>query len=462
MANKDNIHIDYSKIKQNVIAENWPSDVPKSGSEYRSLSKQIDNIIARLKDESSPLQWLPLNIMTETEITEFILNILSRKGKRELFNNLKSQGLKEDLDDLYVDKINHKEQERFAKEFPTLGNTKVREVLPEIRMKIRFDWLVKNKEHKKRIADVINWSDSILEELYRESGLAKMIGIGIHNPDYLEAYADFAEGCVGEILIFEVLLNDFYSDKQQILDFIWKHINRITDAALEEYAEKEKSVIKYLREEHGYTESRVDDFTEYFVSYLKRKSLYEEMDGIFSVLLDEIELQPEIFYGLLPIERESLADYTDAELKELILSGVSQSSYDSKLCEVKELLKMAQEHGNVWVSANSVQDIRVAFRETYISKCRYGKRQAMRIARDILLDYGSTEEQKLFYDIKLMRGYFCEWGILKWYPYYVKILRKIRDQILLAYNSMDDDMAFKGINRLLYDFCDIVYYSEKN
>lgn len=268
--------MNFQEVKDIIIGEKWSG--PKSGNEYRSLSKQIDNIIDRFKDEDLPLQWLPLDIMTEMEVAQFVSVVLDRNGSRELFNNLKYKGLKRGLDDFAVSNINEEEQKWMHEEFPTLGNTKVREVLPEIRFRIRIDYLEKNANFKQCIAYVINYSDAIWSELERENGLAKMIGLKVHNPDYLEAYADFVDGCISEILIFEILLNDRFNDKKQVLDFIWKHINSITDDAIIEYADKRKRVIKQLRDEKGIFIEGIEQFSEFFVSYLKRKSLYEEMD----------------------------------------------------------------------------------------------------------------------------------------------------------------------------------------
>lgn len=84
----------------------------------------------------------------------------------------------------------------------------------------------------------------------------------------------------------------------------------------------------------------------------------------------------------------------------------------------------------------------------------------MRIAREILKGEQISRRQKLFYDQKIMRGYFCEWGIQEWYSDYINILNKIREQLLLQYRCFDDLVSYRAINRILYDFCDIIYYYE--
>lgn len=451
--------MNFQEVKNIVIGETWSG--PKSGDQYRSLSKRIDNIIDRFKDEDLPLQWLPLDIMTEMEAAQFVSAVLNRNGSRELFNNLKYKGLKRDLDDFVVSHIDEEEQKRLHEKFPTLGNTKVREVLPEIRSRLRIDYLENNANFKQCIADVSNYSDAIWSELERENGLANMIGLKVHNPDYLEAYADFVDGCISEILIFEILLNDKFDDKKQALDFIWKHINRITDDAIVGYANKRKRAIKQLRDEKKIFIDRIEQFSEFFASYLKRKSLYEEMDIMYKALQKEMKDRPELFV-LTPNKTDDKSAYSDEEIKEYVLLGDSGSSFKQKINETYQLLELAYESGNKWVSKHSMRDVRVVFRETFISKCSYKKRQAMRIARSILNhEESNTEEHLLFYDLKMMRGYFCEWGIAKWYGYYIKIVQKVQEQLLLAYRTVDDYAAYRAVNRILYDFCDIVYYIEE-
>ena len=108
--------MNFQEVKDIIIGEKWSG--PKSGNEYRSLSKQIDNIIDRFKDEDLPLQWLPLDIMTEMEVAQFVSVVLDRNGSRELFNNLKYKGLKRGLDDFVVSNINEEKQKWMHEEFP--------------------------------------------------------------------------------------------------------------------------------------------------------------------------------------------------------------------------------------------------------------------------------------------------------------------------------------------------------
>jgi len=85
-------------IKDMVIYQEWPDDESKSGEEYRSLSKQIDNFLKFMDDKTTPLYWLPIDIMTENEIAQIICSYIKRnkenKTNRLLLHNLNYEGIR--------------------------------------------------------------------------------------------------------------------------------------------------------------------------------------------------------------------------------------------------------------------------------------------------------------------------------------------------------------------------------
>jgi hypothetical protein len=102
------------------------------------------------------------------------------------------------------------------------------------------------------------------------------------------------------------------------------------------------------------------------------------------------------------------------------------------------------------------------YRETFLSKQAYDDRQSMRIARAMLKKENTvTSSQWLFYNLKIRRGYFCEWGIMEWYEDYVRIMGVIKRQLLLTYKSIDDQVAYKSVDRVVGDFCDLFYHWEE-
>lgn len=86
--------MDFKKIKDTVIREQW-GDEGRYGDDYRNLSKQVDNFLSYLKKENSPLQWFPLNLMSNQEIADLICTYINRsKENRLLLNNLNHKGMR--------------------------------------------------------------------------------------------------------------------------------------------------------------------------------------------------------------------------------------------------------------------------------------------------------------------------------------------------------------------------------
>lgn len=444
--------MDYSVVKSLVIDKLWKNK--KWGDEYRSFVIQIENVIRHIQDENSPFRLLPTDIMTEDEMISFICHVMSiKRNNRELLNNIKQPGLKRQLSDFIIDTTDIKSSRRLQNEFPTLGNIEIKEVVADVKILLRMDWICKRDNLKNNIAKLTRMSEQIRFELERECGLAKMLGVGVHNPRYMEEYIDVVEAAISEIIVFGILLGSTIRDKRRILDFIWEQINRITDQAIQDYAKNEIEVIKKVRDKHiDYKD--ITDFTEYLALYMARQSLYDEIDKINDILVLENDKNPSIFaYHQRVDDQHSLMDK--------ILLGEKCPTYKQKMYETYKIIKKARSSGNDWVSQNSVVDLRVVFREVFISKSKHDKRQAMRIARAILSGEAITQSQILFLDAKIMRGYFCEWGILEWYSDYIRIMQKIRQQLLLQYKCFDDSVSYKAIDRIFYDFCDIVYHYEE-
>jgi len=441
--------MNYGLVKKLVIDSQWTG--AKSGDEYRSLVIQVDNIIRFLSAEDSPLKILPDSIMTEHEMMRVVLHIMEiKKTNREVLNNLKQPGIKRQLYDFIISDAEKRNSKIVRKGFARFGKIRIKDILEDVQTFQRMAWLEQRVNLKTSVTKISNVSNRIQEALAYENGIAKSLGVRVHTPRYMEEYIDFVDGAVSEILIFSVFLNDSITDKRAFVDFIWIQINRITDEAVIDYAKKEQDAIKKVRSTmHEYKGLEV--FTEYLVLYLIRQSLYEELDKIYDTLISEMEEHPELFdYD------SSNGDVTD--LKSRILLNSKCSDFKSKLYETYKILKLGCTLGNRWISPVSISDLRVIFRETYLSQCKYDKRKTMRIARQLLYGQEVSRAQKLFYDQKILRGLFCELGIKEWYQDYIRITRKIRQQLLLQYRCFDDLVSYKAINRIIYDFCDILYH----
>ncbi len=103
--------INHKQIKKKVIDEMWGKK-PKTGDDYRSLSKQINTFLEHLEEEDSPLQWLPLKDFCEQQIVDLTITFLKRPKKeknRFLYNDIKHSEIMCDYGSLMVDNSKQRE-----------------------------------------------------------------------------------------------------------------------------------------------------------------------------------------------------------------------------------------------------------------------------------------------------------------------------------------------------------------
>ena len=158
--------MDFKKIKDTVIREQW-GDEGRYGDDYRNLSKQVDNFLSYLKKENSPLQWFPLNLMSNQEIADLICTYINRsKENRLLLNNLNHKGMRYNYSDLIVDNPKHKhemeiliEAEPRLKDFKTL---KIKELCENINIDLVG---AKNVGYKKTANIFLEYIDTIEFEI---------------------------------------------------------------------------------------------------------------------------------------------------------------------------------------------------------------------------------------------------------------------------------------------------------
>lgn len=452
--------MNYSKIKESVIKKRWPETEAKSGDDYRSLSKQIDNFIDHIKRADSPLHWLPLEIMTDEEIADIANTYLDRsEANRLLLNNLDYKGMKYDYSDLIVKDTKHEELWRnLTKTIPQLKKYKklnILELITEINTALvhaQYDGYMKTA------VELLKYIDLILAEILNEKNLFKCIGLGYINTEYIEQYITVCERVVEGALFFLITSNPNVSDKSDAL-------NKVEEKLAYAYAtiEKELLVAKekliYSRElEKEYYEADPKDSVNislFYVQFLERKSYYEEIEKIISLLKEEIYIRPDLYGAAIPLRDKKVDAYSKLELKEYICEEIKVPAYDAKYDELLEFFKIADfsfNNKNMWASASNALDVKIAFREFFLSKQTYMRKTSTAMIREILERIVPESRHLMFLDMKVVRGYFREKNMLQEYEVYNRICSRVRQMFLESYRTINDEEAYRLVHRSCFEF----------
>ena len=138
-------------------------------------------------------------------------------------------------------------------------------------------------------------------------------------------------------------------------------------------------------------------------------------------------------------------------MQDYICEGAHVSDYNRKYEESKKVIGLAKDFGSFWVDEKRPLDVKIAFREFFMSKQKYHRRTAMSIVRNILSSNVPTKQELMFLNAKVVRGYFREMGLVREYKMFNRICSKIRHMFLKSYSAIDDVEAYRLIHRVCYE-----------
>lgn len=449
--------LNYSKIKENVIKKRWSETKGKYGDDYRNLSKQIDNFIDHIKKADSPLHWLPLEIMTDEEIADIVNTYLDRSdANRLLLNNLDYQGMKYDYSDLIVEDPKREGEQRIILETtPQLKKYQklnIRELITEINIVLVG---APYEGYMKTAVELLNYIDLIRAEILNEKNLFKSIGLGYVNTEYIEQYITVCERIVDGSLFFLLITNPNISDKIDALLKIEEKLNSAYDTIEEELSVAKEKLIysrKFEKEYYKFNPNDATNISLFYVQFLERQSYYGEIENIRMLLKDEIHNRSDLYGVATPLLYEKVDDYSKSELKKYICEEVKVSDYDKKYNEILKIIDFSFSNGNMWTSSNNALDVKIAFREFFLSKQKYMRKTSTTMVREILAGITPEPQYLMFLDMKITRGYFREKNMLKEYEIYNRICSRVRCMFLKSYSAINDVEAYRLVHRSCFEF----------
>jgi hypothetical protein len=285
------------------------------------------------------------------------------------------------------------------------------------------------------------------------------MGIAFTYPDYLEQYIDVVEVMATETIFACILLNNSIRDKKSVLIAVETNMDRLIDVIEKEYITKSKKYLDMRRNELNLDRNYIDMITIYFWQYMQRQAIYDERCKIRKFLEKEIISNKELFGPPILTDISAVEECTPEKLQDILTEGRKVPTYAVKVSEAMKLLELAGRNGDLWYSSNSINDLKPIFREVYMSKVSYIHNNAMTIARNLLAEMPISKQHMMFFDMKIVRGYFREMGMLEEYLVYNRICEKLQATLLKTYCTLDDREALNAINRICYDFLYKFYFN---
>lgn len=431
-----------NKILFDYYMKKFKDDI-KDADLKKGEENKLKLLIKKLNDNSGVFKDFPyeqLKMEEKAKLLNYLLNItperqiVSNIGKDDVDRNFENFLIETDTDIFFIDRIN----DTFIKNIEILS--------------LNNRDLIRNCNDLEYILSELKKTNKlILKEIFREINDFKNLGIKYDNVNHISSYIDYVSDAILQYIVYKVIINPNTIHIKEIFKVFLEKLDQLT-CSIDKQIERKR---KKQQENYSLTSNTT---TSYFVKYRGHFSRYYEELDILNNLYSEIKGNKSLF---CPVKEEYIAEkilLSEEEIKEsfkIISEELSVYDYEKKIKETREIINIMQIHGQRNCSPNCLQDIKVYFREIYLSKSKYKEKQTMAIIRDYLemIKYENMQafEKKahyMFFREKISRGYFREKNLLDLYIKKIEVHNKIYNLLLKNYLFYDFSDSVESINSI--------------
>lgn len=403
--------------------------------------KKLNGLLRKLKSHSV-YQALPFDRLNKEEMCKLLYHLLYQISEREIIANMQKSDINRDYSQFIMSST-----ENWTSEEEGLADDKIKEMMYLNR------GLIRNVDDADRM-EVINMLKNNNELIRRMLGLIQSLRC-------FENYLDYVSDGIMQWIIYKVIAKMNFEDAKVTLQrFMGKleDLTNLADRQIERLREKQKSSGKLTAEE----------MCGVFASFLTNKGELYEYSKVINILIKEVErdnkkTESTRIFGPVSeqyiVLKEPVSDEKIEQARSIITEGKKVFNYSIKLQQTQEAIEIFRNYGNRECHPNSLQDIKVYFRELFMSKEGYRGRQAMSIMRDYLDQIKQYDVKAfdnaahyMFIREKISRGYFREKGKLELYILKAKFQEKLDETLLKLYQFYDYEWMIDFLHGLNNEF----------
>ena len=439
-------------VKMNNIIREY---IDKYGiRDNENEEKRVRNLVNKIHETKSVFSNFPFDYMAKEEQLTLLNFIMTSLPERQIMANMK----KTDVDRCYMNFVYRNDNdilnnEMFKEEFDGYSPIDLSNEIIQSRYIIRFS----PESEKKNLEDLLQMNENILALYCQERALFRMVGLQIDNEQYIKEYIDYVANVILQFMVYKVIRNCNIEDKiaiKKISDKI-KELNILINKQLE----RQKN--KWITEkEANNSQLNAEGVTSCFSMYVTHRSKFYEEYEIKQILKREMDENSSLF-GTVPQKWKAPKVFIKEEdikkVQNIITEGCSVDQYNKKIKVVRKFIDIMNIYGMRDNYSLCLQDLKVYFREIFISKASYKKRKASRIVKDYLNKFEeaknngdsipdfSKQSQYMFIREKISRGYFREVGLSNGYIEKIELEKKLYELLLKLYLFYDVQTSLEFI-----------------
>ena len=419
-----------------------------------SEEKRIRGIVKKIHEKETIFSDLPFDYMIESEQLELLHYIMTSLPERQIMANMKKIDVDRNYMNFGYQSVKSKKESKDLLENDLEGYCPINleNELLNSRNIIRDKTLDVN--------DILKYLLQTNEEIIRlylsEKESFKVCGIKLCAFEYIEDYIDYVGNVLLQMLVYRVI-NNGNAESLNVIKMLSEKVDEM-NKLIDKQLDRQKSI--WIKEkEEGINCLSTEFVSKCFSMYVTHRSkLYEEL-RVKTVLKKEMLDFPHLF-GKISAEYEApkicMSDDEIKLSKNISTEGQHIDKYNDKLETVKIFINIMAKYGSRQCHPSCLQDLKVYFREIFVSKSSYRKRQSPFIVKEYIKQVNAAEQenqpipefnkqsQYMFIREKISRGYFREKGLSKEYIEKINFEQNLYDLLLKLYLFYDiyDSLEF--------------------
>ena len=434
-----------------------------------SEEKRVRGLVKKIHEKDSVFCDFPFDYMEEDEQLILLHHIMTSLPERQIMANMK----KIDVDRCYMNFVyESKKSKTETKEI--LGNELIGYSpisLADELMNSRL--IIRNPSNN--INDVLKYlletNENIIRLYFREREQLRVLGLKAYNFDYIKEYVDYVGNVLLQLLVYRVL-NQENIDALSTIQTLSEEANEL-DRLIEKQLSRKRS--SWAEDKNNHRNGLSAEFvSSCFSVYVTHRSKFYEEFNIKDVLKAEMMRSPSLF-GEVPREYQAkktfIAENQLQLVQTIITEGQHIDQYKAKIKTTREFIDIMATYSGRQCYSLCLQDLKVYFREIFISKVSYKRRMASRIVKEYIeqvemakqegkqIPEFNKQSQYMFVREKISRGYFREKGLSKEYIEKISFERKLYDLLLKLYLFYDIQDSLEFVYEVNYHLLK-AYYSQ--
>lgn len=404
--------------------------------------KKVQNLIRKFEKSPEVFRGLAFDYISVEEQARIVHFFLEECEQRQIIDNLTKINADANFSSLEIDKHMESKVQNFDTNCNSLCNDNA---IRDIREKIR-----KTSDNLNELLEYLLYvNDQVFRAFVKGDALHEINGCG-----YVTYYIDFILDGILQFLLYPIMMYSPNIDPLKVIDQLTEKTDGLMKKIDDSIGQKYETIF-------GTDGLKADRIISYFRSFIEHRNRLFENSDIYKVLIKEMEKYPELFSDVPDMYRAPKKTLTEEEInsdkfKTVVTENRKVPNFKKKVENTREFINVMRIYGGRDCFDTYLQDIKVYFREIYMSKQTYHRQKTAKIVDDYMTQVRQAQEkgnveipefkkksQYIFVREKISRGYFREKNFSAVYVGKVELTEKLNTMLLRAYWVMDSKAALE-------------------